>query len=116
VESLNGKLFPSVNKLVEYPFFRHYKVDLFKECPFWYENGFCTNRDCGVETADEASHRLESGYDYRADFDISPRSQKSGEREHCPKFEYPRLRIRFQAATFVNKISATSRMMPIKVG
>lgn len=30
-------------------------MDLFRECPFWYENGFCMNRDCGVETADEVS-------------------------------------------------------------
>ena len=36
-----------------FPFFKHYKVDLFRECPFWYENGFCMNRACGVEAADE---------------------------------------------------------------
>ncbi|WWC92854.1 uncharacterized protein L201_007815 [Kwoniella dendrophila CBS 6074] len=53
VESLNHKLFPELHELVTYPFFKHYKVDLFKECPFWYENGFCTNRNCGVEEANE---------------------------------------------------------------
>lgn len=56
VEELNSKLFPELQRLVKYPFFRHYKVDLYRECPFWYENGFCMNRACGVETADEASH------------------------------------------------------------
>ncbi|WVQ78971.1 hypothetical protein IAT38_001063 [Cryptococcus sp. DSM 104549] len=53
VESLNDKLFPALHGLVATPFFRHYKVDLFKECPFWHENSFCTNRNCGVEEADE---------------------------------------------------------------
>ncbi|WWC65901.1 uncharacterized protein I303_108523 [Kwoniella dejecticola CBS 10117] len=53
VESLNHDLFPSLHELVTYPFFKHYKVDLFKECPFWYENGFCMNRNCGVEEANE---------------------------------------------------------------
>ncbi|WRT69753.1 uncharacterized protein IL334_006744 [Kwoniella shivajii] len=53
VETLNHQLFPSLHDLVTYPFFRHYKVDLHKECPFWYENGFCMNRNCGVEEANE---------------------------------------------------------------
>jgi hypothetical protein len=55
VESLNKALYPALGKLVTYPFFKHYKVDLFRECPFWYENGFCMNRACGVEAADEVS-------------------------------------------------------------
>ncbi|OCF61821.1 endoplasmic oxidoreductin 1 [Kwoniella mangroviensis CBS 10435] len=53
VESLNKKLFPTIHELVSYPFFKHYKVDLYKECPFWHENGFCMNRNCGVEEANE---------------------------------------------------------------
>ncbi|KAJ9124003.1 hypothetical protein QFC22_000795 [Naganishia vaughanmartiniae] len=53
IESLNKDLYPTLHDLVTSDFFRHYKVDLFRECPFWYENGFCMNRDCGVETADE---------------------------------------------------------------
>lgn len=48
-----------MSTLVESDFFRHYKVDLYRECPFWYENGFCMNRDCGVETADEVSGLLQ---------------------------------------------------------
>ncbi|KAJ9094854.1 hypothetical protein QFC19_007783 [Naganishia cerealis] len=53
IESLNKDLYPTLHDLVTSDFFKHYKVDLFRECPFWYENGFCMNRDCGVETADE---------------------------------------------------------------
>ncbi|GMK56213.1 hypothetical protein CspeluHIS016_0300530 [Cutaneotrichosporon spelunceum] len=54
IETLNKDLFPALDSLVREPFFRHYKVDLYKECPFWRENGLCMNRACGVETIDEA--------------------------------------------------------------
>ncbi|ODN74499.1 hypothetical protein L202_06879 [Cryptococcus amylolentus CBS 6039] len=54
VESLNQRLFPALHELVTTPFFRHYKVDLYRECPFWYENGFCMNRNCGVEELNES--------------------------------------------------------------
>lgn len=36
------------------PFFKYYKVDLYRECPFWQENGFCMNRACGIEDMDES--------------------------------------------------------------
>lgn len=53
VENLNSELFPALHGLMEHPFFRFYKVDLYRECPFWQENGFCMNRACGVEEAKE---------------------------------------------------------------
>ena len=31
------------------------QVDLYRECPFWQEDGSCMNRACGVETTDEVS-------------------------------------------------------------
>lgn len=37
------------------PFFKYYKVDLYRECPFWQENGFCMNRACGIEDMDESA-------------------------------------------------------------
>ena len=51
--ALNEALMKPLSELVKTPYFRYYKVDLFKDCPFWHENGFCMNRDCGVEVADE---------------------------------------------------------------
>ncbi|BEI80945.1 hypothetical protein CcaverHIS002_0201050 [Cutaneotrichosporon cavernicola] len=54
VESLNQHLFPALHSLVSHPFFRYFKVDLYRDCPFWRENGLCMNRACGVETIDEA--------------------------------------------------------------
>lgn len=29
------------------------QVDLYRDCPFWQENGFCMNRECGITTVDE---------------------------------------------------------------
>jgi len=31
------------------------QVDLFRECPFWQEDGSCMNRACSVETTEEVS-------------------------------------------------------------
>ena len=33
-------------------FFRHWRVDLYKDCPFWQDNSLCYMRDCAVETCD----------------------------------------------------------------
>lgn len=55
VEDINGPFFDQLRELVQTQYFRYYKVDLFKDCPFWVENGLCMNRACGVETADEVS-------------------------------------------------------------
>ncbi|TXT12971.1 hypothetical protein VHUM_01372 [Vanrija humicola] len=54
IEQVNTELFPKIHELVEHPFFRYYKVDLFRECPFWQENGFCMNRACSVEETEES--------------------------------------------------------------
>lgn len=51
---MNKKLFPPLHELVTTPFFKYYKVDLYRECPFWQENGFCMNRACGIEDTDES--------------------------------------------------------------
>ncbi|PWN43889.1 ERO1-domain-containing protein [Ceraceosorus guamensis] len=48
-----AKFFQTLQGLVETRYFRYYKVDLFKDCPFWYENGLCMNRACAVEKAEE---------------------------------------------------------------
>jgi hypothetical protein len=47
--------FSTLEQLVATRYFRYYKVDLFRDCPFWNENGLCMNRACGVETVGEVS-------------------------------------------------------------
>ncbi|KDE06115.1 hypothetical protein MVLG_03532 [Microbotryum lychnidis-dioicae p1A1 Lamole] len=53
VESVNDDLYSSLHDIVSTPYFRYHKVDLYRECPFWQEDGSCINRACGVETTDE---------------------------------------------------------------
>ncbi|KAL4252812.1 EROs family protein [Abortiporus biennis] len=54
VESYNDDLYNVLHQLVETPFFKYFRVDLYRECPFWQENGLCMNRECGITTVDES--------------------------------------------------------------
>jgi hypothetical protein len=54
VESMNHDLSTILNDLVKTTFFRYYKVDLWKECPFWPDAGLlCTSERCSVPSVDE---------------------------------------------------------------
>ncbi|ORY87524.1 hypothetical protein BCR35DRAFT_277447 [Leucosporidium creatinivorum] len=53
VEQTNNDLFAALHDIVATPYFRYHKVDLFRECPFWQEDGSCMNRACSVETTEE---------------------------------------------------------------
>lgn len=48
------RFYQTLVDLVKTNYFRYYKVDLFKDCPFWVENGLCMNRACSVEKANES--------------------------------------------------------------
>ncbi|KAI9508229.1 endoplasmic oxidoreductin [Russula earlei] len=54
IESVNNVLYDQVHELVQTPFFKYFRVDLYRECPFWEENVFCMNRDCSIITVDES--------------------------------------------------------------
>ncbi|XP_059579394.1 ERO1-like protein alpha [Alligator mississippiensis] len=45
----NYKLFPRLNELLESEYFKYYKVNLKKPCPFWTDNSHCGIRDCAVK-------------------------------------------------------------------
>jgi len=71
IESVNKDLYHNLQQLVNTPFFKyfqvrglsyscrlrltnvHVQVDLYRECPFWEDNGSCMNRECGITTVDE---------------------------------------------------------------
>ncbi|KAI8335450.1 hypothetical protein BC941DRAFT_430361 [Chlamydoabsidia padenii] len=54
VESIQSDTFPKIQALVKSKFFKYYKLNLWRECPFWNDDGLCMNRDCSVETTDES--------------------------------------------------------------
>uniref|UniRef100_A0A671VS39 ERO1-like protein alpha n=1 Tax=Sparus aurata TaxID=8175 RepID=A0A671VS39_SPAAU len=45
----NDKLFPKLQTLLESDYFRFYKVNLNKPCPFWTVSSHCGLRDCAVK-------------------------------------------------------------------
>ncbi|XP_072424820.1 ERO1-like protein alpha [Chiloscyllium punctatum] len=45
----NKKLFPKIQELLESDYFRYYKVNLKKPCPFWSDSSHCGLRDCAVQ-------------------------------------------------------------------
>ncbi|KAG0226254.1 hypothetical protein BGW42_003790 [Actinomortierella wolfii] len=53
VDRLNVDFSTQLQQLVKTPFFRYFKVNLYKDCPFWDGSGLCMNRDCSVETMSE---------------------------------------------------------------
>ncbi|KAJ3415701.1 hypothetical protein HDV05_004379 [Chytridiales sp. JEL 0842] len=54
VDSVNEELAPFIDELVTTSFFRYFKVDLDKGCPFWKENPMCVQRDCSVQLTDDS--------------------------------------------------------------
>lgn len=53
VEDVNEEMANRLGELIKLPFFRYQKVDLFRECPFWQEDGSCMNRACAVQETEE---------------------------------------------------------------
>lgn len=54
VETASDDLFANLQELVKTPFFKYFQVDLYRDCPFWEENGACGNRECAITTVDES--------------------------------------------------------------
>lgn len=49
----SDNFFPILDKLRRETFFRLYKVDLYRDCPFWNDNSLCMSPDCTVSKVDE---------------------------------------------------------------
>lgn len=53
MEQVNDDLAAKLDEIIQLPFFRYQKVNLFPECAFWQEDGSCMNRACAVQETDE---------------------------------------------------------------
>ncbi|XP_035292356.1 ERO1-like protein alpha [Anguilla anguilla] len=78
----NIELFPKLQKLLESDYFRFYKVNLNKPCPFWEENSHCGSRNCAVNPckANEVPEGIKS-----SSFKYS--EEASNELQECEKAE-----------------------------
>lgn len=51
----NVKIFPRIQSLVTKDYFRFYKVNLKKECPFWVDDSRCAMKYCHIKTCTKES-------------------------------------------------------------
>ncbi|XP_060081648.1 ERO1-like protein beta [Ylistrum balloti] len=49
----NEKIFPVLQSLLQKDYFRYFKVNLKKQCPFWTDDSRCAMKDCSVSTCEE---------------------------------------------------------------
>ncbi|KAJ7772583.1 hypothetical protein DFH07DRAFT_802407 [Mycena maculata] len=54
VESVNDRLYANLHELVQMPFFKYFQVDLYRECPFWSDDGSCSDPGCAITSVDES--------------------------------------------------------------
>lgn len=55
IDEVNDKkVRPLLKRIVNTPFFSHFKIDLCSECELWKDEPLCMLRDCGVCECDEA--------------------------------------------------------------
>lgn len=53
VDQINKEIYPVVSELVKKSFFRFFRVNLNKPCPFWPDDGACAMKDCSVAACKE---------------------------------------------------------------
>ncbi|EGG10476.1 uncharacterized protein MELLADRAFT_42127, partial [Melampsora larici-populina 98AG31] len=53
IDEVNRRLHSQLNQAVQLPIFRYHKVDLYRQCPFWSEDGACGNIACAVDELDQ---------------------------------------------------------------
>lgn len=59
----NVKIFPRIQSIVTKDYFRFYKVNLKKECPFWADDSRCAMKYCHIKTCTKESvPGYETGY------------------------------------------------------
>uniref|UniRef100_A0A8C4HF04 ERO1-like protein alpha n=1 Tax=Dicentrarchus labrax TaxID=13489 RepID=A0A8C4HF04_DICLA len=62
----NNQLFPKLQTLLESDYFRFYKVNLNKPCPFWTSISHCGLRDCAVKPCSPVSSSSRLSYSAEA--------------------------------------------------
>uniref|UniRef100_A0A8C5CYU5 ERO1-like protein alpha n=1 Tax=Gadus morhua TaxID=8049 RepID=A0A8C5CYU5_GADMO len=70
----NDQLFPKLQKLLESDYFRFYKVNLDKPCPFWTDNNQCGMSSCAVQpcSPNEVPEGIKSSnHKYKRRFKVS---------------------------------------------
>lgn len=97
----NVKLYPRIQSLVSKDYFRFYKVNLKKECPFWADDSRCAMKYCHIKTCSKESvPGYENGYnnDHIDDlpatkYSKEAQSECSSDADHDPQLGYLNMTI-----------------------
>ncbi|XP_076151718.1 ERO1-like protein alpha isoform X1 [Alosa pseudoharengus] len=86
IDSFNNKqLFPKLQKLIATDYFRFYKVNLNKPCPFWTDNSHCGLRDCAVKPC--TPNEVPDGIRASSNKPVHDPLEASEDSEECEKAE-----------------------------
>lgn len=57
-----ASVYPKLTELIEKPFFRYFKINLYTQCPLWPDDGQCMLETCAVEECDDGEVRRVSAW------------------------------------------------------
>lgn len=93
----NVKIFPRIQSLVTKDYFRFYKVNLKKECPFWADDSRCAMKYCHIKTCTKESvPGYENGYQNEQDEAPAAKyidAQSCSDADHDPDLGYLNMTI-----------------------
>ncbi|XP_042856014.1 ero1-like protein isoform X3 [Penaeus japonicus] len=76
----NLKLYPRLNSLLQYDYFRYWKVNLNKKCPFWEDDSKCAIRYCSVKPCTDVPEGIKGASIDRIEKAEKKKSHMTG---HC---------------------------------
>ncbi|CAL4065515.1 unnamed protein product, partial [Meganyctiphanes norvegica] len=80
----NNKIYPRLNSLLEKDYFRYFKVNLKRECPFWVDDSRCAMRFCSVQACTTIPPGLKGEAEAMSNEDKSAMDDKSHMSDgHC---------------------------------
>ncbi|KAL1428088.1 hypothetical protein MTO96_016982 [Rhipicephalus appendiculatus] len=82
----NFKVYPILKSLLQKDYFRFFKVNLKRPCPFWPDDSRCALRDCSVTTCSEESlPKSIRGHErnYIPNDSVSKYSKEANEQDSC---------------------------------
>ncbi|XP_060923792.1 ERO1-like protein alpha [Limanda limanda] len=90
VETIDGfnneQLFPKLQTLLESDYFRFYKVNLDKPCPFWTASAHCGLRDCAVKAC--APNEVPEGIRSSSHNKYSAEAEAEEQLDECEKTQH----------------------------
>ncbi|KAM9860973.1 ERO1-like protein alpha [Aulostomus maculatus] len=84
IDGFNDRLFPELQTLLESDYFKFYKVNLNKPCPFWTGTSHCGVRDCAVKpcSPNEVPEGLRSSFHDKYSAEANEQLDKCERAEH----------------------------------